>query len=281
MIVTSSIQTLRAEIRAWKKSGETIAFVPTMGNLHDGHLSLVKKAQASADRTVVSLFVNPLQFGPNEDFARYPRTVEEDKKKLSNINNNLLFIPNVTDLIEEPIDSNTKVLVPNLSDVLCGASRPGHFYGVSTIVAKLFNLVQPDSAIFGQKDYQQVLIIKKMTRDLQFPIKIIVTPTHREADGLAMSSRNQYLTPEQRKIAPILWQTLEMLKREIKENSCIFNKITDKYKEILEKNGFNVDYLEIRTKKDLQPPTDTSKELVILAAAFLGRTRLIDNVFIN
>lgn len=278
MIITSDIPILRNHISAWRKAGERIAFVPTMGNLHAGHLTLVEQARGLADRIVVSIFVNPLQFGPGEDFDQYPRTEKEDIRKLEIINNDLLFKPNVKDIIGISNDTTTQVYTPYLSDILCGASRPGHFTGVTTIVAKLFNLVQPDSAIFGQKDYQQALIIQKMAYDLHFPINILIAPTCREEDGLAMSSRNQYLTPEQRKIAPLLQQTLQEMKSNISKKQFNYKELEGKYKEILEENGFKVAYLVIRTQETLDSPSSSSEKWVILAAAFLGNTRLIDNL---
>jgi pantoate--beta-alanine ligase len=196
MFEISDIPALRNQIRLWKAEQQTLAFVPTMGNLHKGHIQLVQQAKTCADKVIVSIFVNPMQFSPGTDYEHYPRTLKEDAKQLAPLDTDVLFAPKAEDIYPEELEKATKVAVPELSEILCGQYRPGHFIGVTTIVAKLFNLVQPDIAIFGEKDYQQLVIIKKMVADLGFPVEIRSGATLREADGLAMSSRNQYLTTQ-------------------------------------------------------------------------------------
>jgi len=274
---------LRARVAAWRRSGERVAFAPTMGNLHRGHISLVERAQECAPRTVASIFVNPLQFGPNEDYASYPRTLEEDSRQLRTAGLDLLFAPNSADVYPRPLEEMTQVTVPGLTTVLCGASRPGHFCGVTTIVAKLFNMVQPDVAVFGDKDWQQLAVIRRMTTDLDLPIQIVGAPTVREADGLAMSSRNGYLSVEQRAVAPTLYATLQATAQRWRQGEQDFAILEEEAKAQLAATGFRPDYFEIRHAETLLRPTpeDAAADLRIFAAAWLGRARLIDNLPID
>jgi pantoate--beta-alanine ligase len=258
------------------KHKHTIAFVPTMGNLHEGHLALVHKAKEIADITVVSIFVNPLQFAPSEDFSNYPRTLQEDIKKLSKLNVDLVFSPSAIDLYPN-LEEHTKVSVPILSDEYCGRFRPSLFDGVTTIVATLFNIVQPDSAVFGEKDFQQLHILKKMVEDLAFPIQIISVPTVREQDGLAMSSRNQYLNADERNVACEIYKILHAMQDDLLQGRPQAETIMDATSHLQKKN-FSVDYISICDKKTLVLANTDHKEIVILIAAWLGKTRLIDNL---
>ncbi len=274
---TTNAQLQRA-LRDKRVQGQSIAFVPTMGNLHEGHLDLVRKARELCDFVVVSIFVNPMQFGQNEDLDAYPRTLMADKEKLFAEGVQVLFAPTAEEIYPEGLGVQTAVSVPVLSDTLCGASRPGHFTGVATVVTKLFNIVQPDVAVFGEKDFQQLSIIRKMVRDLCLPIKIVGVPTARAEDGLALSSRNGYLTEEQRKRAPELNRILMEVRDAI---ACGF----DNYAELeaharlkLIQAGFEPDYFEIRDARTLGEVTTDTEEVAILAAAKLGKPRLIDNV---
>ena len=249
-----------------------------MGNLHAGHLKLAQVAHTHADAVVASIYVNPLQFGPKEDLAAYPRTPDEDKKTLESEKTDLLFMPTDAGIYPRGLDVMTKVEVPALGDILCGQFRPGHFRGVTTVVNRLFNLVQPDVAVFGKKDYQQLLLIKLMVADLGLPIDIVGVDTVREADGLAMSSRNHYLSAAERKTAAKLYAVLCGLRdRLIKAGKMVAGMETDTLRE-LETAGFRPDYVSIRRVVDLAEPGPQDKTLVILVAAWLGRTRLIDNL---
>jgi pantoate--beta-alanine ligase len=279
MLTLNTLEELRATIASWRQVGERIAFVPTMGNLHAGHLALMSVARARAERVVVSIFVNPMQFGEGEDFDAYPRTLEQDQGKLQQLGVDLLFAPAVSTLYPAgSTDQQTRVEVPGLSDVLCGASRPGHFVGVATVVCKLFNMVQPDLAVFGQKDFQQLMVIRRMVSDLAMPIDIVGEATVREADGLAMSSRNGYLSPEQRALAPQLYQTLQETAGAIKSGNRDYTGLEASAEAALREAGFRPDYYAIRRADDLMLPGDSGQNLVILAAAYLGTTRLIDNL---
>jgi pantoate--beta-alanine ligase len=278
MLLVNQVKELRQMVADWRRSGEKVAFVPTMGNLHAGHINLVETARQKADRTVVSIFVNPMQFGQGEDFDAYPRTLEDDSAKLEAVGTDLIFAPEASTIYPEGTRQQTRVEVPEISDILCGASRPGHFVGVATIVCKLFNLVQPDFAIFGEKDYQQLMVIRHMVEDLAMPVEIIGKPTVREADGLAMSSRNGYLNGFERKQAPKLYRTLEETALAIKNGSSDYRGLERRAIEALENAGFRPDYFVIRDADNLQSPQEKSTKLVILAAAFLGTTRLIDNL---
>ena len=278
MQTVSAIPALRALLRT--SHPQRIALVPTMGNLHAGHLSLVEQARQQADVVVVSIFVNPLQFGPTEDYESYPQTLEADSALLQAAGVALLFAPQVSDMYPVSTVNKTQVLVPELSDILCGASRPGHFAGVTSVVTRLFNAVQPHLALFGKKDYQQWLIIKQMVVDLLFPIEIIGLPTLREVDGLAMSSRNQYLSEQERALAPRLFQVLNEINRKLLEGERELAKLEYLGAAALAESGFRPDYVAIRRREDLGVPdaNHTPNELVILAAAWLGKARLLDNL---
>lgn len=278
MDVVSSPAALSEHLARFDESGLTIAFVPTMGNLHEGHLSLIRRGKELADVVVASIFVNPLQFGPNEDLDAYPRTLLDDIAKLEQEGTDLLFTPTVDVIYPEGLEAHTKVLVPGLTTVLCGASRPGHFDGVTTVVAKLLNLVSPDVAIFGEKDLQQLLVIRKMVRDLALPIAIEGVPTARATDGLALSSRNGYLSPEERAIAPTLQSTLRALASRIEDGARDYSAICEDAIATLEAAGFRRDYLEVRRTHDLLPAREDDREIAIFAALKLGQTRLIDNL---
>ncbi|SEI39803.1 pantoate--beta-alanine ligase [Frateuria terrea] len=269
---------LRATIRGWRIQGQTVGFVPTMGNLHEGHHSLIKLARARADRVVASVFVNPTQFGPGEDFERYPRTLAQDQAGLAEMDCDLLFAPDVATIYPLGAGQSVSVRVPGITDTLEGAHRPGHFDGVATVVCKLFNLVQPDVAVFGQKDFQQLKVIERMVRDLALPLMVVGAPTLRAADGLALSSRNQYLSEAERTLAPQIHQTLLKM-RELLEKGHARKVIEQVATSTLERGGFQPDYAVIRRAEDLAEPADDEREgLVALIAARLGGTRLIDNL---
>lgn len=284
MQVVSTITDLREIVLRWREAGETIAFVPTMGNLHEGHLRLVEEAHARADHIVVSIFVNPMQFtdasGSGGDFERYPRTLEADQQKLSGlgIEVDIVFTPSVEEVYPNGFENDTRVEVPGISEILCGAFRPGHFTGVATVVAKLFNMVQPHVAIFGEKDFQQLLVIRRFVTDLCFPVEIIGIPTVREHDRLAMSSRNQYLSENEREKAALLNQLLVQTKHAIENGSKNFPELEEIAFKELEEAGFKPEYFSVRKADDLQPPNSQDNDLVILVAAWLGKARLIDNI---
>ena len=279
MFEISDIPALQNQLKHWRAQQQRVAFVPTMGNLHLGHLQLVQQAKTCGDKVIVSIFVNPLQFPPGTDYEHYPRTLKQDTKQLETLGIDVLFAPKAEDIYAQDLEQTTKVIVPGLSDILCGEYRPGHFSGVTTIVAKLFNLVQPDVALFGEKDYQQLVIIKKMVADLGYQVEIQSVPTVREADGLAMSSRNQYLTEAQRKTAPVLYQTLLSAKNQI-DSGAQFAQIEAGALHSLKQAGFKPEYISIRHADGLAPATDSNSPLIILAAAWLGKARLIDNVLV-
>ncbi len=278
MQTVQHIAELRTQVAAWKRAGERVALVPTMGNLHRGHLRLVERARQLASRAVASIFVNPTQFGPNEDFAGYPRTLEEDSRELAAAGLDLLFAPEVAAIYPRPLADMTQVSVPGLSQLLCGASRPIHFGGVATVVAKLLNLVQPEVAVFGEKDWQQLIIIRRMAVDLDLPVEIVGVPTVREADGLAMSSRNGYLSAEERAIAPTLHAVLQAMAEQWRTGERDYGALENTAKARLAAAGFRPDYVEIRRADDLQRPESDDAALRIFAAAWLGRARLIDNL---
>jgi len=255
-----------------------IALVPTMGNLHQGHLALVERARELADHVVVSIFVNPLQFDREEDLIAYPRTLEEDAARLESEGVGLLFAPGVESIYPEGLDRHTRVEVPVVSEGFCGESRPGHFVGVATIVCKLFNLVRPEVALFGKKDYQQLLVIRKMVRDLAMAVRIVGVETVREADGLAMSSRNHYLSEEERRRAPVLYQALRQTAQLLRSGRRDLSGLEAMAVERIEEAGLKNDYFSIRRASDLGEPGPGERNLVILAAAFLGKARLIDNL---
>ena len=268
---------LRKIVAQWRGEGLRVGFVPTMGNLHAGHGDLVRRAGELTDRIVVSVFVNPLQFGPNEDFAAYPRTPEEDRRLQDSLNADLLFTPTVEEMYPRGQVTTARVVVPEIDSILCGAFRPGHFTGVATIVTKLLNLVQPDVALFGEKDYQQLLIIKRAATDLSMPMQIVGVPTRREADGLAMSSRNRYLSAEDRRAAPRIFQELAKARAAIESGSVDFETIEKRGFEALQQSGFRPDYFSVRDAESLEAPGN-HRNLVVLTAARIGRARLIDNV---
>ncbi len=277
----STNRQIRNAVSSEKASGKRIAFVPTMGNLHEGHIQLVRRAQQVADIVVVSIFVNPLQFGVNEDLESYPRTLAADKEKLFAEGVNYLFHPNVEEIYPDGMDRQTLVVVPDLSETLCGASRPGHFAGVATVVSKLFQIVQPDVAVFGKKDFQQLAIIEKMVKDLCMPIEIIGQETARDLDGLALSSRNGYLTEEERSIAPALHQTLLECREAIACGFDSYQELEQYCTDALKNAGFEPDYFSVRDANTLREVTHETEQIVILAAAKLGKPRLIDNVTLN
>ena len=279
MQIVQDITELRAALPGLRKGGAgRVAFVPTMGALHEGHLALVKTARQHADAVVVSIFVNPLQFGAGEDFSRYPRNTERDAALLQSVGADLLFLPSVTSLFPHGQEVQTRVEVSGLSDILCGASRPGHFVGVTTIVSKLFNLVQADLAIFGEKDFQQLAIIRRMVADLNFSLEIIGQPTTREADGLAMSSRNAYLSDAERQRAPALYETLRLMAEQLRSGRSDIERLQAEGRAALLVSGFVPDYVAIRRVEDLAEPSSLEDALVVLVAARLGQTRLIDNI---
>jgi pantoate--beta-alanine ligase len=276
----SALAELRTRIGEWRRNGDRIALVPTMGNLHAGHLDLVRRAREQADRTVVSIFVNPLQFGPSEDFGAYPRTLDADRDKLRQAGADLVYAPTVAEVYPDGQERQTRVEVPGISEILCGASRPGHFVGVATVVCKLFNMVQPDLAVFGEKDFQQLLVIRRMTRDLSLPVQIVGAPTVREVDGLAMSSRNGYLNGEERALAPRLYSGLQKAAQSLQRGEAVQRVEADTVR-YLEQAGFRPDYVSVRRADDLEAPGDGDRQLVILAAAHLGPARLIDNLRVD
>lgn len=278
MKIIKNNQELHRLILELKRQSKTIAFVPTMGNLHQGHLQLVKKAKQQADVIVVSIFVNPMQFGANEDFDRYPRTLEADQQQLTAEKVDILFTPEIKDIYSDGIANSTFVDVPVISEELCGAFRPGHFRGICTVVLKLMNLVQPDFMFLGEKDYQQVFILKKMAKDLFFSTQICTVETVRDPNGLALSSRNQYLSPTQKAIAAELFQVLSDAKEKILAGELAFEVIERQAIDTLKNYNFEPQYFEIRKQRDLTKATNFDEPLIILVAAFLGQTRLIDNL---
>jgi pantoate--beta-alanine ligase len=276
MQISKHINSLQQELAALTMQGESLALVPTMGNLHAGHMSLVREARKLADRVVVSIFVNPAQFDRDEDLAAYPRTLDEDVAKLEKGRVDLLFVPHSEEIYGP--ESTTRIHLAGLADRLEGASRPGHFDGVATIVAKLFNLIQPDVALFGEKDFQQLLVIRRMVEDLNFPVSVMGLPTVREADGLAMSSRNGYLDDEERQRAPRLYACLQEMERALRQGQKDYSGLEQQAMADLENTGFRVDYVSIMAANDLKSPQVDEEELVILASAWLGKARLIDNI---
>ncbi|NIF48731.1 pantoate--beta-alanine ligase [Enterobacter sp. Ap-1006] len=281
MLIIETLPLLRQQIRRWRQEGKRIALVPTMGNLHDGHMTLVEEAKAVADVVVVSIFVNPMQFDRPDDLARYPRTLQEDCEKLNRRKVDMVFAPAPVDVYPQGLDTQTFVDVPGISTMLEGASRPGHFRGVSTIVSKLFNLVQPDVACFGQKDYQQLALIRKMVADMGYDIEIIGVPTVRAKDGLALSSRNGYLTADQRKIAPGLSKVMNGLAEKLRGDDRDTEEMLILAATELNEKGFRSDDLQIRDADTLLELSAESKRAVVLMAAWLGQARLIDNVTVD
>lgn len=281
MLIIETLPLLRQQIRRLRMEGKRVALVPTMGNLHDGHMKLVDEAKARADVVVVSIFVNPMQFDRPEDLARYPRTLQEDCEKLNKRKVDLVFAPSVKEIYPNGTETHTYVDVPGLSTMLEGASRPGHFRGVSTIVSKLFNLVQPDIACFGEKDFQQLALIRKMVADMGFDIEIVGVPIMRAKDGLALSSRNGYLTAEQRKIAPGLYKVLSSIADKLQAGERDLDEIIPIAGQELNEKGFRADDIQIRDADTLLEVSENSKRAVILVAAWLGDARLIDNKLVE
>lgn len=281
MLVANQIADLRSTLSTWRRAGERIAFVPTMGNLHQGHLTLVAEARRHADRVVVSIFVNPMQFDRAEDLANYPRTLEQDCAALRGAGVDLVFTPTPEIMYPEGLASQTFVEVPGLSALLEGALRPGHFRGVSTVVTKLFNLVQPDVACFGQKDFQQLALLRKMVEDMAMPIEIIGVPTVRAHDGLALSSRNGYLTAAERVVAPTLANVMHTLADRLASGERDLDLLVRDAAHQLDSAGFRTDAIDIVDARTLLPLSEQSREAVILMAAFLGKARLIDNQVVS
>ncbi|MDH4108256.1 MAG: pantoate--beta-alanine ligase [Gammaproteobacteria bacterium] len=274
-------ESLRELLVDWRRSGDHIALVPTMGNLHDGHMSLIALARQHAERIVVSVFVNPTQFAAGEDFAEYPRTLQRDARRLKQAKVDVMFAPDVDAIYPYGLESATTVHVPFLTNELCGASRPGHFDGVTSVVSRLLCLVQPDVVLFGQKDYQQQAIIRRMVTDLCMPIEVVTGPTQRDPDGLALSSRNQYLSDSERAAAPTLYAALKEVGEALETGSEDYTGLEAAALATLKAAGFQADYLSIRRADGLGPPGRDSDELVVLAAAWLGKTRLIDNIVVH
>ncbi|HEY8384640.1 MAG TPA: pantoate--beta-alanine ligase [Porticoccaceae bacterium] len=273
-----TIKGLREALAAERAKGRRIALVPTMGNLHDAHLELVKIARQNADVVVTSIFVNALQFGLNEDWDRYPRTIEEDMRKLVSVNCDYLFHPDDVEMYPNGLVDQTRVVCPTMTDVLCGASRPGHFEGVTTVVTKLFNIVQPDVAVFGIKDFQQLAVIRRMVEDLCIPVEIVAAPIHREADGLAMSSRNCYITPAERPRVSVLHDTLQWMVGRIHEGELDFSALESEGSKRIEAAGFRVDYLAVCNSRNLEPAALDDRQITVLGAMYTSGARLIDNL---
>ena len=280
MKVFHTVSGLRDDLNKNRRRGLRIGFVPTMGNLHQGHLALVKQARETNDIVVCSIFVNALQFGLNEDWDKYPRTYESDCEKLRESGCDYLFHPDDIEMYPNGLDTQSRVICPTMTDMLCGASRPGHFEGVTTVVSKLFNIVQPDEAVFGIKDYQQLAVIRRMAEDLCMPVQISAAPIHREADGLAMSSRNSYITDEERPRVTVLKQSLEWIAEQIQDGSRDFSKLEQSAGQQLIDAGFALDYITISNSKTLEPAADDDIEITILGAMFTEKARLIDNLSI-
>jgi pantoate--beta-alanine ligase len=281
VIQIQSIDELRKTIAEWREAGDTIALVPTMGNLHKGHMSLVSLAAEYAEHVIVSIFVNPTQFGPNEDYTSYPRTLGVDSRKLARAGIDILFAPSVEAIYPRGLENSAQVLVPELSDQLCGASRPGHFLGVTSVVSRLFNICVPDVAVFGNKDYQQLVILRRMVEDLHIPVKLLAGETERDANGLALSSRNEKLDKVQRAAAAIIYQALENAATTLRRGQNDFVNVEKTAIETIAVAGLEPEYVAIRNAADLSMAQENSPRLAILAAARLGDVRLIDNVLVD
>ncbi len=278
MQVFHQVASLRKTLDSHRANGKSIAFVPTMGNLHDAHLALVKIAQQHCDLVVASIFVNRLQFGLNEDWDKYPRTLAADTLKLRGQGCDFLFCPDESEIYPNGMDQQTRVVVPTMANVLCGASRPGHFDGVTTVVNKLFNIVQPQVAVFGIKDFQQLAIIRRMVEDLCIPIEIVAGDIVRESDGLAMSSRNSYLSEQERPGANQLYKTLDWMRRQIEAGQRDYLSLEAQAREQIAAAGFKADYISVANAKTLEPAADDDVEITILGAMYTSRARLIDNI---
>jgi pantoate--beta-alanine ligase len=281
MRIFHTVSGLRDALTVHRREGLRIGFVPTMGNLHQGHLALVEQARQSCDIVVCSIFVNALQFGLNEDWDKYPRTYQMDCDKLTEAGCDYLFHPDDTEMYPNGLDTQSRVICPTMTDVLCGASRPGHFEGVTTVVSKLFNIVQPDEAIFGIKDYQQLAVIRRMAEDLCMPVQITAAPIHREADGLAMSSRNSYITEQERPKVVVLKDSLEWIAQQVKEGARNFRELEALAIERIASAGFKTDYVTVSSSKTLDPAAEDDLEITILGAIFTESARLIDNLSIR
>ena len=277
MITVTTIAAVREHVARWHAAGERVVFVPTMGNLHAGHVSLIEAAKAHGKRFVSSIFVNPMQFGPNEDFAHYPRTPAQDATMLEKAGCDLMFMPEVAEIYPNGADNATRIEVPGISNILCGEFRPGHFEGVATVVAKLFHIVDPDVAIFGEKDFQQLTVIRRMVADLCLRVEIVGAPTVRESDGLAMSSRNQYLDATQRQLAPAIYRQLQQALTALRAGERDYAKIEGAGRAALDGLGFKTDYFSVRDARSLLPARPDTKHFVVLTASRLGKARLIDN----
>ncbi len=278
MEIVTKISKVRARVSAWRRSGERVVFVPTMGNLHAGHLSLIEAAKHHGERFVASIFVNPMQFGPNEDFNHYPRTPQRDADMLSAAGCDLMFMPDVAEIYPNGPERATRIEVPEISRVLCGEFRPGHFEGVATIVAKLFHIVEPDVAIFGEKDFQQLTVIRRMVADLCLRVEIIGAPTVRDPDGLALSSRNQYLSASERLLAPLIYRQLTHTRERVLAGARDFASLEREGAAALDAAGFRTDYYAVRNAMTLDPPDADTRSFVVLTASRLGKARLIDNL---
>lgn len=281
MLHLESLEQLRNVRRQWADAKDTVAFVPTMGNLHDGHLRLVAAAKQLAHKVIVSIYVNPMQFGVNEDLDKYPRTLAADMAKLTDVGADAVFTPDTQMIYPRGLSEQTYVEVPGLSDILCGASRPGHFRGVATIVCKLFNMVQPDHAVFGKKDYQQLMVIRLMSQDLSLPLEIHGIDTVRADDGLALSSRNGYLSVAERQQATAVYRAMQAAAEALQAGRDDYSRIEQEAQVLLKGAGFTPDYVSIRRQADLALPNAGDSKLVVLVAAYLGKTRLIDNLEIR
>ena len=277
----NSVSELRQYIQHWKDHQQSIAFIPTMGNLHQGHLSLIEKGQSLCDRSICSIFVNPMQFGPNEDFNHYPRTLAQDIELLESVACDLVYMPTASELYPQGLEGISQIIVTDLTDTFEGAHRPGHFSGVATIVAKLFNIVRPDISVFGKKDYQQYCVIKKMTQDLNLDVEIIGQETSREPSGLATSSRNRYLNEEQKSRAALIYETLQEASDKIVRGEKDFASVEKQATDRLNQAGFDTDYFNICNADTLKPATTEDTKLVILVTTRLGDTRLLDNIEID
>ena len=281
MLTVSETSELREQLNEWRAAGDHIALIPTMGNLHAGHLSLIELAREHAEKMVVSIFINPTQFGEHDDYDDYPQTLDRDKRRLIRSGVDILFVPSVSTLYPFGVDNSTSVTVPVLSDAFCGEFRPGHFDGVASVVTRLFGLVQPDVAVFGQKDYQQQLIIRRMTEDLGFPIRIVTGETVREDDGLALSSRNQYLTKDERATAPVIYKVLNDIGESLQSGKRNYVQLQEEATKELAAAGLAPDYVSICRAENLAKPDRDCDELVVFVAATLGKARLIDNIVVS
>ena len=277
----TSVTELRQYVRHWKDHRQSIAFIPTMGNLHAGHLSLIEKGQSLCDRSICSIFVNPMQFGPNEDWDHYPRTLERDTALLEEIGCDLVYLPTASELYPEGLDRISQVEVTDLTDRYEGAHRPGHFTGVATVVLKLFNIVEPDVSVFGKKDYQQYRVIRKMVEDFNIDVRIVGQETTRDASGLAISSRNQYLDAEQTELATLIYRTLQQTAQQIERGDRDFARIERQAIETLDGASFKTDYFVVCNAETLTPASAEDRDLVVLVTAALGATRLLDNIEIS